>query len=605
MRVVDALQTSEAKYRILTESMTDVVWTLDPETLRFLYVSPSVEKLRGYTPEEILAEPLDAAVPPVERPRVRALLAERIAAFEAGGGSEPVFFTDEVLQACKDGTSVWTEVVTRYYRDPDSGRVAIAGLTRDITKRKAAESARVESDELFHAAFEQAAVGMAQVDLEGRFLRVNRCLCKMLGYTPEEMLELTFGEITHPEEAGRDLEQARKMLAGESTTHRVEKRYIRKDGSAVWANLTVALARGDSGEPKCFVDVIEDITSRRTSEQALQESERLVQSILNTTPNLIYIYDIAENRNVYSNREVTEFLGYTPEQIEAFGSELFARILHPDDAAHVAEHHTRLAAADDGEVFRVDYRMQRASGEWRWLHSRDVPFARGADGAVTQILGFTEDITQQRQADFDLRESNARLEKMVHDVTEVIGKVVEARDPYTLGHERRVAALGRSIALEMGLPGSDAEAVEMAALVHDVGKLSIPSEILTKPGLLSETEFALIREHSQYGYEILKRVDFGHPVADIVLQHHERMDGSGYPRGLSGDGISMAARILAVADVVEAMSSHRPYRPALGIEAALRELRRNQQKFDPSAVAACVRLHESGRLDFGPEGDVG
>ncbi len=605
MEVAEALQSSEARYRILTEGMKDVVWTLDPVTLLFQYVSPSAEALLGYTPDEIRAKSLDDSVPPKDKDGVRALAAERVAAFEASGGSEPLHFTDEVLQTRKDGTPVWTEVATRFYRDADSGCVMIAGLTRDVTKRKAAESARAESDELFHAAFDQAAVGMAQVDLEGRFLRANKCLCKMLGYTPEGMLGLTFAEISHPDEAGRDVERSRNMLAGESDTYRVEKRYIRKDSSTVWANLTVALARGEGGEPKCFVDVIEDITGSRTSEQALQESERLVQSILNTTPNLIYIYDIVENRNVYANREVTAFLGYSPEQIEAFGSELFANILHPDDGVHVAEHHARLAAASDGEVLSVDYRMQRASGEWRWLHSRDVPFAHAPDGSVTQILGFTVDVTPQHQADVDLRESNARLEKMVHDVTEVIGKVVEARDPYTLGHERRVAALGKAIALEMGLPGSDIDTVEMAALVHDVGKLTIPTEILTKPGLLSETEFALIREHSSHGYEILKRIDFGCPVADIVLQHHERMDGSGYPLGLSGDGISMAARVLAVADVVEAMSSHRPYRPALGIEAALRELRRNQQKFDPTVVAACVRLHESGRLDFGPEAELG
>jgi PAS domain S-box-containing protein/putative nucleotidyltransferase with HDIG domain len=593
----EALRGSEAKYRLLTESMKDVVWTLDPETLRFGYVSPSVVRLRGFTPEEIMADTLEAAVPPEARAAVRALVAERVAAFAAAGGSEPAFFTDEVLQACKDGSSVWTEVVSRYHRNPETGRIEVAGVTRDISKRKRAEHALAESDDLFRAAFEHSAVGMAQVGVDGKFLRVNDRLCEMLGYTQEELLARTFGEITHAEEAGRDEAALRQMLAGGPDIYHVEKRYLAKDGSPVWVDLTVAAVRGDDGEIKYMVDVIEDINDRKSSALALQESERFVQSILDTTPNLIYIYDIVESRNVYANREVAEFLGYSPEQVGAFGSELFARILHPDDATHVAEHHGRCAGASEGEVFTVDYRMKHANGEWRWLHSHDVPFARGADGAVTQILGFTVDVTQQRQADSDLLDSNARLEKMVHEVTEVMGKVVEARDPYTQGHERRVAQLSKLIALEMGLPASDVDAVEMAALVHDVGKLSIPTEILIKPGRLSQTEFALIKGHSLGGYEILKKIDFGKPIAEIVLQHHERMDGSGYPNGLAGEEISMASRVLAVADVIEAMSSHRPYRPALGLDAAVREVRGDPRKFDPSVVAACVRLYEEGRIE--------
>jgi PAS domain S-box-containing protein/putative nucleotidyltransferase with HDIG domain len=595
----EELRVSEAKYRVLTETMKDVVWTMDPVSMRTLYVSPSVERLRGYKPEEIIGLPVDAALATESAPRVHVLITEWVAAFEEGRLSESDYFTEEIQQPCKDGSLVWIEVVTHLYRNPETGRIEIAGVSRDITARKQAERALAESDELFRAAFEQAAVGMAQVGLDGRFLRVNGALCKMLGYSGEELLGLTFSEITHPEESGRDQDKLKSMLAGESATYRVEKRYSRKDGSTVWANLTVALARDEDGEPKCFVDVIEDIASRRTSELALQESERFVQSILNTSPNLIYIYDMRENRNVYANREVSDFLGYSPEQIQAFGSELFAQIMHPDDLAHVGEHHAKLAAATtDGEVFSVDYRMKHANGEWRWLHSRDVAFARSADGAVTQILGFTEDATLRIQSEKTLLESYARLEKMVHEVTEVMGKVVEARDPYTQGHERRVAQLSKLIATEMGLPESDIDAIEMAALVHDVGKLSIPTEILIKPGKLSETEFALIKQHARGGYEILKGIDFGRPIADIVLQHHERMDGSGYPEGLVGDEISKHARILAVADVVEAMSSHRPYRPALGLDAAVREIRGHPKKYDPSVVKVCVELYEAHRIDF-------
>jgi PAS domain S-box-containing protein/putative nucleotidyltransferase with HDIG domain len=194
--------------------------------------------------------------------------------------------------------------------------------------------------------------------------------------------------------------------------------------------------------------------------------------------------------------------------------------------------------------------------------------------------------------------SNERLQALLRQITVALGRVVEARDPYTSGHEERVAVLARQIAVEMGLAPEDAEAVEITGLVHDIGKLSVPAEILTKPSALSSIELRLIRDHSRSGYEILKDIDFVWPVADIVLQHHERLDGSGYPNGIAGDDIMLLARVLAVADVVEAMASHRPYRPAAGLEAAVAEVSDHPELYDPHAAAACVRLYEAGAIDM-------
>jgi len=202
------------------------------------------------------------------------------------------------------------------------------------------------------------------------------------------------------------------------------------------------------------------------------------------------------------------------------------------------------------------------------------------------------------ESESNLRKSNLRFEKMVYGVSEAMGRIVEARDPYTQGHEVRVAQLAKLIALEMHLPGNDVDAIEMCGLVHDIGKLSVPAEILTRPGHLSDLEFALIKGHPEAGYTILEGIDFPWPVADIVVAHHERQDGSGYPKGLSGDDIPLAARVLAVADVVEAMASHRPYRPALGLDVAVAELEEHPEKYDPDVVAAFFALYESGRADF-------
>jgi HD-GYP domain-containing protein (c-di-GMP phosphodiesterase class II) len=168
---------------------------------------------------------------------------------------------------------------------------------------------------------------------------------------------------------------------------------------------------------------------------------------------------------------------------------------------------------------------------------------------------------------------------------------IEVRDPYTSGHQSRSADVARAIATEMGLPQEQIEGLRMAGSIHDIGKLSIPAEILSKPSKLSEIEFALIKEHSQKGYEILQDVESPWPLAEIVYQHHEGMDGSGYPRNLKGNDILIEARILNVADVVEAMASHRPYRPSLGIDAALNEIEKNRgTKYDEAVVDACLKL---------------
>ena len=177
---------------------------------------------------------------------------------------------------------------------------------------------------------------------------------------------------------------------------------------------------------------------------------------------------------------------------------------------------------------------------------------------------------------------------------------VEARDPYTAGHQLRSADLARAIATEMGLPPKKIEGIRMAGSIHDIGKLSIPAEILSKPTKLSEIEFSLIKEHVRRGFEMLKDVESPWPMAEIVYQHHERMDGSGYPRNLKGEEILVEARILAVADVVEAMASHRPYRPGLGIDVTLNEIEKNRGTlYDADAVDACLRLFREKGFKLG------
>jgi putative nucleotidyltransferase with HDIG domain len=187
----------------------------------------------------------------------------------------------------------------------------------------------------------------------------------------------------------------------------------------------------------------------------------------------------------------------------------------------------------------------------------------------------------------------------LEDTVRAIATLVEIRDPYTAGHQVRVAELAVAIAKQMGLPDEQVHAIHIAGVLHDLGKIQIPAEILSKPGKIADIEYSLIKIHSQAGYDILKGIDFPWPIAQMVLQHHERLDGSGYPQGLKGDQIILGARILSVADVVEAMSSHRPYRAGLGVEVALAEISTQRgSHFDPQVVDACLALFHEQHYAF-------
>jgi len=211
----------------------------------------------------------------------------------------------------------------------------------------------------------------------------------------------------------------------------------------------------------------------------------------------------------------------------------------------------------------------------------------------------TQQVKERKAAEESLRQSYQVLQNTMNGVIQAMSVTVEKRDPYTAGHQKRATTLAVSIATEMGLSEDEIKGIEMAGLIHDIGKISVPADILSKPGRLNSAEFQLIRRHPHVAYEILQEIDFPWPVDKIVLQHHERVDGSGYPLGLTGDETLLEARILAVADVVETVASHRPYRPGLGLDTAISEVKQNRGSlFDPGAVDACLSLLEEKRFQF-------
>jgi len=224
---------------------------------------------------------------------------------------------------------------------------------------------------------------------------------------------------------------------------------------------------------------------------------------------------------------------------------------------------------------------------------------RNEYGDMTAVFGVCRDITERKKAAESLQRSYDQLRETFIATVNTLASTIEMRDPHTAGHQRRVTILACAIAEEMGLTEDQFDGLRMAGLIHDLGKINVPAEILSKPGRINDIEFSLIRYHPQICHDILKTIDLPWPVAKIVLQHHERLDGSGYPQGLKGDEIMREARILAVADVVEAMASHRPYRPALGIELAFEEIIKGRGTlYDPDAVDACVRIFSEKSFRF-------
>jgi PAS domain S-box-containing protein len=330
---------------------------------------------------------------------------------------------------------------------------------------------------------------------------------------------------------------------------------------------------------------IEAQTELRCAEKTLRESEERFRTLSDKTPLGMCLIDM-DGRYEYVNPAFVKIFGYDLSDIPT-GKEWF-RAAYPDPEYRrevMADWKEDLRSYKNLEIRPRIYEVRCKGGDFRTIIFRPVTLPSGK-----QLIIY-EDITERKQAEKQLQDTLESLRKAVGATMQVMVAAVETRDPYTSGHQKRSADLARAIAVEMGLPPEKIEGIRMAGSIHDIGKLSIPAEILSKPTKLSEIEFSLIKEHARKGFEMLKDVESPWPLAEIVHQHHERMDGSGYPRNLKGDDILIEARILSVADVVEAMASHRPYRPGLGIDAALNEIEKNKGIFYDSVVAdACLRL---------------
>lgn len=372
----------------------------------------------------------------------------------------------------------------------------------------------------------------------------------------------------------RAMEKARLGL-----TVNLSERTLRcKDGSLRVAVATMTMVGED------IILAWTDLTEIRRSEQALRDSEQRFRNMVEQSISGMYVR--RDDRFIYVNPRFCEMTGWSAEELLEQPIIKFTTD-DADNRAQIFEAWTRVEAGERNVAYHVPLRRKNGEIIELGLNATTITWDDGLPAAIVMA----QDITERRRAEEQIAAYVKQLEGSMHGTLRAVSNMVELRDPYTAGHERRVGLIASAIAREMGWSAERCDNLEMIGLVHDIGKIAVPSEILTKPGRLTPLEMELMKGHAQAGYEILKDVPFAAPVAEAIWQHHERMDGHGYPRGLKGDEILPEARVLAVADVLESMASHRPYRPALGLEVALKEVEQGKGKlYDPEVVDAVVRL---------------
>jgi PAS domain S-box-containing protein/putative nucleotidyltransferase with HDIG domain len=421
------------------------------------------------------------------------------------------------------------------------------------------------------------------------FTYVNQAMARSLGYSKEEMIGMNISQIIKKEVAQNDLKRNIEELAkkGELSFESVR---VAKDGTEIHGELKTVAIFDNDGMFSGTRGVFRDITERKQAEERLQESESRYRTLFESAGDAIFILDPATGRFIDVNHVACERLGYKREELLQLTP---ADIDSPEYATLVRKRIETLRQR--GHLFfeTVHVRQDGTSVPTE-LNSRIITYT-----GKPVVLSIARDITKRKHAEQELHNSYQQMQEMLVTTVNALASTVEMKDQYTAGHQPRVTQLACAIAAEMGLPEEQIEGIRMAGLIHDIGKIMVPAEILNKPGPLAEIQYEMVKMHPRAAFDILKGIKFQWPVAEIVLQHHERMDGSGYPQGLSGEKILLEARILTVANVVEAMVSHRPYRAAYDIKEALAEISKNKGiLYDPVVVDACLKLFAEKRFTF-------
>ena len=547
------------------------------------------------------------------------------------------------------GTPKWWHVIVSPIMGPDGKVEQLLATSRDITKHRQAQDKLQESEARYRGIVQYQTECIIDRWLpDGTLAFVNGAYCQFYGKSRDELIGRNWIESV----AREDLNQARAYVerfkdtvTQEEPVQTSELREVAADGQVRWMQWTDQAIFNKHGNLVEFQSVGRDMTEHK---RAQEEREHLLRQQIAMNELSLALGNYVSLQEIYDTlyRYVAELIETDALYISSYNKneQLIKAEYVRDEYGHIVDpatlpplklegpgHGTQSQAIRSGKpVYIPDIleAMEKIKESYdiasNGTVTRDtVTYSEQEDVLRSELLApilFKGEVIgviaveslrvdAYAQTDLDLLSGLANvaavaienahlqegLKKTLEDTIRAVGLTTEMRDPYTARHQERVTELACAIARKMRIPEQQIKGIHSAGLLHDIGKIAVPAEILTKPGKLNDLEFSLIRRHPQVAYDILKGIEFPWPIADIVLQHHERMNGSGYPNGLKGDEILLEARILAVADVVEAISSHRPYRAALGLDAALDEIKQGRGTlYDPDVVDTCLGVFEEG-----------
>ncbi len=566
---------AEEKYSTLVNSIQDAIFIIKDGKVK--YANKVFSKIVDYSEEELIGKSIEELVAPEDL----AMVSDRYIRRMKG---EQVTAEYEFRLMKKDRVTrvdVRMSVGTIIYE----GGLAALGTGRDITRQKRAEETLRRKEASLRYAQSQAHLGSWEINLSAQTYSWSEEMFRIFGFDSTSGVPTfeKFESIIHPDDRERVRICFNQSLSSQKPFHD-EYRIIKPDGSIRWVEARAKPIFDYKGKMVEYSGTAQDITERKQMENELITSESNFRHSLDDSPLGVRVVTL-NGETIYANKAILDIYGY--DNIDEMRKIPLSKRYTPES---YAEYQKRNEKRLKGEKTPSEYKVSivTKNGEVRHLHvlRKDIVW-----NGKKQYQVIYQDVTDRRKAEEKLSQTLENLRQSIKATIQVLGMASEARDPYTAGHHKRVSNLARAIAAEKKLSQDIIEGIRMAGSIHDIGKLSVPGEILSKPTKLTDLEFSLIKEHSQSGYEMLKHVESPWPLAQIVQQHHERMDGTGYPQNLKGNEILMEARIIAVADVVEAMASHRPYRPALGIEAALDEIEKNKGiLYDENVVDACLSL---------------